>query len=116
MDNNEYEQPTYYEEPQQTKPAVKENPANGLSTAALVIAIISIIPTCCVTGILPVIFAIIALIKGNRSTKTIVALVIGSITFIVWLISFIYSMNHPELMQQYQEQLTQILESAQQAQ
>ena len=114
MNNNEYEQPTYYEEPQQTEPANNDNPANGLSTAALVTSIISIFPLCCVTGILPVILSVIALLKGNRSAKTIIALVIGSITFLFWLYSYITLINNPEMMEQSMEMFQQIMETTQQ--
>ncbi len=95
MDNNNYEQPQYYQpEPTWNNDAPSEN-GKGLAIASLVTGIFGLL--CCgPSAVAALITAIIARNKGNRSGMSMAGLIMGIIGTLIWVASLIYAAINPD--------------------
>lgn len=87
----DYQQPAYQQPMYQ--PTTTQDPGRGFAIASLVLGIISFLCFPAVTGVLGIIFGIVAKNKGSRSPMAIAGIICGAIGIALWIIMLIFGMS-----------------------
>ncbi|MBR1797309.1 MAG: DUF4190 domain-containing protein [Clostridiales bacterium] len=104
---NNYQEPQYYQQPEpvwNNDDADSSSEGKGQAIAALVTGICSVLCYGCMpAGVAAIILAIVAKNKGNNSGMATAGLVLGIIGLVLWAGGFVYTLMHPEALNEYME-------------
>ena len=87
----DYQQPAYQQPMYQ--PTTTQDPGKGFAIASLVLGIISFLCFPAVTGVLGIIFGIVAKNKDSRSPMAIAGIICGAIGIVLWIVMMIFGMS-----------------------
>lgn len=87
----DYQQPSYQQPMYQ--PAETGDPGRGFAIASLILGIVSFLCLPAITGVLGIIFGIVAKNKGSKSPMAIAGIICGAIGIVLWIVMLIFGMT-----------------------